>query len=169
MINQSRGDVSINISSIGRDQMGIIAAEVRNATITIGGQPTPADKEPTLDEFKQLLADIQNEIAEITAKQELLQKVDPSAPFTSQGAEQSIKTVADAIKPDMEKTEAESMQKSLTTARSLLTGILDGAKTVAQKADEVGQAVEPIAEKLAPLVEKLGVAAFWVGKLWLMS
>ena len=56
----------------------IAGRDVTNATITIGGQPTPAAKEPTVDELKQLLAEIQGELAEITAQQEALKEV-PSA------------------------------------------------------------------------------------------
>ena len=57
----------------------------------------------------------------------------------------------------------------LAEATGLLSGILDGAKTVAQKSVEVAEAVKPLAEKLEPLVEKVGVAALWVAKLWLMG
>ncbi len=67
----------------------------------------------------------------------------------------------------MEATEAESVQKSLSEATTLLSGILDGARTVAQKADGVVSAVKPLAEKLEPLVEKIGVAALWAARLWL--
>jgi len=147
----------------------IAGRDVKNATITIGGQPTPADKEPTLDEFKQLLAEIQQELAEVVAQQDALKQVSSATPFTAQGAEQAVKDVAKKVeaKPEMKPEEAKSAQKSLGEATTLLGGILDGAKTMAQKAGEVGKAVKPIAEKLAPLVEKLGVAAFWVAKLWL--
>jgi len=148
----------------------IAGRDVTNATITIGGQPTPADKEPTVTELQQLLAEIQQELAEITVQRDALKEISPAAPFTAQGAEQSVKDVAKKVEetPEIKPEEAKSMQESLTEATTLLSGILDGAKTVAQKAGEVGSAVEPIAEKLGPLVEKVGVAAFWVAKLWLL-
>ena len=53
------------------------------------------------------------------------------------------------------------------TAAGTLNGILDEAKSVAEKATAVGRAAKPIAEALAPVVEKLAVAALWVGRLWL--
>jgi len=170
MAKKSEKSIKIDIGGIGGDMQGVIAAgDVKDVTITIGGQPTPADKEPTLDEFRQLLADIQQEIAEIAKQQELLAEVDPSAPFTAQGAEQSVESVAEKVKPEMGADEAESVQNSLTTALNLLNGILDGAKMVAKKTDEVGQAVMPIVERLEPLVKKLGVAAIWAAKLWLVD
>ena len=147
----------------------IAGRDVRNATITLGGQPTPADKEPTVDELKQLLAEIQQELAAVTAQQPALKEVSAAAPFTAQGAEQSVKEAAEKVKSEIKPDEARSLQKSLEEATNLLSGILAGAKTVAQRAGEVGRAVKPLAEKLEPLVEKVGVAAFWVARLWLQS
>lgn len=137
-------------------------------TITLGGQPVSTDKEPTVAELEQLLAEIRQGLAEVTAQQEALKEVSPAAPFTAQGAEQSVKDAADKVKeqPEMEPEEAKSVQESLTEATNLLSGILDGAKTVAKKTGDVVVAVRPLAEKLEPLVEKLGVAAFWVARLW---
>jgi len=149
----------------------IAGRDVTNATITMGGQPTPADKEPTVAELQQLLAEIQQGLAEIIAQQDVLKEISSAAPFTAQGAEQSVKDVAKEVEETAEvgPEEAKSMQESLTEATTLLSGILDGAKTAAEKAVEVGKAVQPIADKLAPLVEKVAVAAFWVAKLWLMG
>ena len=137
-------------------------------TITIGGQPVSVDKEPTVAELKQLLAEIRQGLAEVTAQREALKEVSPAAPFTAQGAEQSVKDAAEKVEeqPEMEPEEAKSVQESLTEATNLLSGILDGAKTVAKKAGEVVSAVRPLAEKLEPLVGKLGVAALWVARLW---
>jgi len=62
---------------------------------------------------------------------------------------------------------AKSVQKGLTEATTLLSSILEGARTVVEKAGEVSNAVQPIVERLEPLVERVGVAALWVAKLWL--
>jgi hypothetical protein len=164
---ESLSEVHIGNVSGGIHGSIIAGRDVSNATISLGGQPTPADKEPTLDELKQLLAEIQGELAELTAQQEALKEVSSAAPFTAQGAEQSVKDAAEKIEPEMEPEAAKSVQQSLTEATTLLSGILDGAKAVAEKAGEVGRAVKPIAEKLEPLVEKVGVAALWAAKLWL--
>jgi hypothetical protein len=164
---ESLSEVHIGNVSGGIHGSIIAGRDVSNATITLGGQPTPADKQPTLEEFQQLLADIQAELAEVTAQQEALKEVSSAAPFTAQGAEQSVKDAAEKVEPEMEPEAAKSVQQSLTEATTLLSGILDGAKTVAEKAGEVGRAVKPIAEKLEPLVEKVGVAALWAAKLWL--
>jgi len=147
----------------------IAGRDVKDVTITVGGQQTPADKEPTVEELKQLLADVQQELAEVLAQKEALQQVSAAAPFTAQGAEATVKDAAEKVGEEVEKEEAESLQKSLADASTLLNGILDGAKSAAEKATEVGTAVKPIADKLAPVVEKLAVASFWVGKLWLGS
>jgi hypothetical protein len=63
--------------------------------------------------------------------------------------------------------EAQSTHTRWTEATSLLSSVLDGAKTLAQKTGEVASAVKPLAKKLGLLVEKVAVAALWVGKLWL--
>ncbi len=158
------GDVSGGIHS------SIIAGrDVTNATTTIGGQPTPADKKPTIDEFKQLLVEVKQELAYITAQQEALKQISSAAPFTAQGAEASVKEAAAKVEGEMKQEQAESVQKSLTEATTLLSGILDGAKTVAEKTVEAGRAVKPIAEKLEPLVEKLSMAALWAARLWLQG
>jgi hypothetical protein len=171
MASQEESLSEVHIGNVTGGIHGSIIAgrDVKNATITVGGQATPADKEPTLDELKQLLAEIQAELAEVTAQQEALKEVSSAAPFTAQGAEQSVKDAAEKIEPEMEPEAAKSVQQSLAEATTLLSRILDGAKTVAQKAGEVGRAVKPMAEKLEPLVEKVGVAALWVAKLWLQG
>ncbi len=173
MTNKGDSLSEVKIGNIGGGIHGSIIAgrDVSNATITLGGQPTQAGKAPTVDELKQLLAEIQQELAAVAAQKEALQQISPATPFTAQGAEASLKEAAARVEGEeaVEPEQAESAQKSLTEAATLLGGILDGAKTVAEKAVEVGQAVKPIADKLEPLLEKIGVAALWVGKLWLMG
>lgn len=171
MTNKSESLSEVTIGDVSGGIHGTIIAgrDVSNATITIGGQPTPADKEPTVAELQQLLAEIQRELAKITARQDLLKEISSATPFTAQGAEQSVKDAAEKVEPEMQPEEAQSVQKSLTEATTLLSGILDGAKTVAQKASEIGSSVKPLAEQLEPLVEKVGVAALWVAKLWLLG
>jgi len=166
--DKQSGGVTIGDVTGGIHGSIIAGRNVRNATINVGGEQVPADKEPTVDELKQLLTEIKQELAEITTQQDALKEISSAAPFTAQGAEQSVKDVAEKIESEMSPQEAKSVQKSLTEATNLLSGILDGAKTVTQKTVEVGKAAQPIAEKLAPLVEKVAVAAFWVGRLWLM-
>lgn len=169
MAPDESGGVTIGNVSGGIHGSIIAGRDVSHATITLGGQPTPADKQPTAAELKQLLAEIQQELAKVTTQKEALQQVSTAAPFTAQGAEASLKEAAAKVEGEVKPEQAQSVQKSLTEATSLLGGILDGAKTVAEKAGEVGQAVKPLADTLAPLVEKLAVAAMWVGKLWLMG
>lgn len=165
------GGVTIGDVTGGIHGSIIAGRDVSNATITIGGQPSPADKEPTVAELKQLLTEIQGELAEITAQGEVLKGISPAAPLTAQGAEQNVKEAAQKIeeKPELEPDEAKSVQERLTEATKLLGSILDGARMVAQKAVDAGKAMQPIVEKLAPLVERVGVAAFWVSKVWLLK
>ncbi|MDX1522489.1 MAG: toll/interleukin-1 receptor domain-containing protein, partial [Anaerolineae bacterium] len=159
----------VRIGSVGGDIKGSIisAGDVSHVTITLGGQPTPADKAPTPDDLKQLLAEIRQELAEVLAQKEALEQVSAAAPFAAQGAEATLKAAAEQAGEQVEPETAKSMQQSLSEASTLLNGILDSATAAAEKATEAGQAVKPIADKLAPLVEKLGVAAVWVGRLWL--
>ena len=149
----------------------IAGRDVKNATISLGGEPVPADKEPTVDELKQLLTEIQEGLAEVTAQQEALKAVSEATPHIAQGAEQAVKDAADTVvgKEEIEPEDAKSVQESLKEATGLLGGILDGAKSVAEKTEGVFNAVQPLTEKLAPLVEKAGVAALWVAKFWLFK
>jgi hypothetical protein len=163
------GGVRIGNITGGIHSSIIAGRDVSNSTITLGGPSTPADKEPSLDELKQLLAEIQAELAGITAQKEALQTVSTAALFTAQGAQASVQQAADQLKAEIEKEQAASVQHCLIEATNLLSGILDGAKTVAEKAGEVSQVVKPLAEMLASLVEKLGVAAIWIARLWLQS
>ncbi|MFQ5578220.1 MAG: hypothetical protein ACE5G8_14650 [Anaerolineae bacterium] len=165
--NDPSSSVSIGNVSGGIHGSIIAGRDVKDVTITLGGQPTPADKEPSVDELKQLLAEIQDELAAVMAEKETLQQISVATPFTAQGAEQSVNQAAEQVEAELEPEAAQSVQKSLGEATSLLGNILDGAKMVAEKAGAVGEAVKPIAEKLAPLVEKVAVAALWAGKLWL--
>jgi hypothetical protein len=144
----------------------IAGRDVTHATVTIGGQPTPADKFPTFDEFKQLLTEIHEELETTASQQDALKAVSPAAPYTTQGAVQSVKDVVEKVKPKMQPEEVTSVQKRLTETTSFLTSLLDGAKELAEKAGEFGTAARPIVERLEPLVEKVAVAALWVAKLW---
>jgi hypothetical protein len=140
--------------------------DVKGATITLGGQQMSADKEPTVEEFQQLLSEIRKELAELAAQRDALKEVSPAAPSIAQGAEASIEEVAarteepSGLKPE----EAKSVQESLTEATGLLNNIL----AAAEKAVEVGKSVKPFVKQLTPLAEKVGIAAFWAAKLWLL-
>ena len=163
---QSTGVTIGNVS--GGIQGSIIAGrDVKNATVTIGGQPVPADKEPTVPELKQLLAEIQRELADMSTEKEAFKALSPVTPFAVQGAEATVKDAAEKVERDMKPESARSVQKGLLEATSLLGGVLDGARVVAEKAGAVVSAGMPIAEKLGPLVDKVATAAWWVAKLWL--
>jgi ABC-type transporter Mla subunit MlaD len=170
--NDKQAGVTIGDVTGGIHGSIIAGRDVKNATITLGGERVPADKDPTVDELKQLLAEIQEGLAEIAAQQDTLAQVSAAAPYTARGAQQAIseatQTVGEGV-PELEPEEAESVQERLKEATSLLGTILDGAKTVAKKTGEVVSAVQPLAEKLEPLLEKIGVAALWVAKLWLLK
>lgn len=165
--DKQTGGVTIGNVQGGISESIIAGHDVSGATITLGGQPTPADKQPTVDELRQLLAEIQRELAGLAAQKDALKEISPATPFTAQGAEQSVRDAAEKIKPEIEPDKAQAVQKSLTEATSLLETILDGAKRAAEKAGEVGKAVQPVVERLGPLVERVGVAALWVARLWL--
>jgi len=171
MPNNPEPQSSVHIGNVTGGITGSIIAgrDVSHATITLGGQPTPASKEPAVDDLKQLLAEIHTELADLMTQQETLQQISPAAPFTAQGAEQTVKAMTEILdKSAVQKPQdAQSLHTHLTQTMSLLSSILDGARTLAQKAGDVASAVTPLAEQLGPLVEKVAVAALWVGKLWL--
>lgn len=173
MMNERESSGGVNIGDVTGGIHGSIIAgrDLRNATITLGSEQVPADREPTIDELRQLLAEIKEGLAEITAQKDTLEQVSPAAPYTAQGAEEAVKVAAETVEQtaEMEPEEARSVQESLKEATGLLNGILDGAKSVAEKMGDVVIAVQPLAGKLEPLVEKVGVAALWVAKLWLLQ
>jgi hypothetical protein len=170
MSNKDQSNVSFQI---GGDVTGgitgniIAGRDATSGTISIGGQEVPVDKEPNFDEFKQLLAELQQEIAEVAGQQETLKEISAAAPFSAQGAEAVVKEVAEEVQPDADPEKAKSVQTKLKEATGTLGTLLDGAKTVAEKTGEVSGATTTLIEKLVPLVKKIGVAAIWVAKLWL--
>src|SRR5262249_1804593 len=133
MPNNPEPQSSVHIGNVTGGITGSIIAgrDVNNATITLGGQPTPASKEPTVDNLKQLLAEIHIELAALLTHQDTLQQISPAAPFTAQGAAQTMKAVTETVdkaaghKPQEE--EAQLLQTHLTQTTSLLSNILDGA------------------------------------------
>jgi hypothetical protein len=171
MSNNPEPHSQVHIGSVTGGIHGSVIAgrDVSHATITLGGQPTAASKEPTVDELKQLLAEVHKELADLMTQQAVLKQVSPAAPFIAQGAEQSVQEARETVdRATGQKPQgAQSIRTRLLEATSLLSSILDGAKTLAQKTGEVASAVKPLAEKLGPLMERVAVAAFWVGKLWL--
>jgi hypothetical protein len=154
---QAGGDVRDNVIA-GHD------VEVQN--LQIGDRSAQEDKAPTLEEFKQLLAEIQADLAEITAREEALKAVSPAAPFSAQGAGQSLKDAAEKVSSEMKPEEVEPVHKRLAEAGAILSGILSGAKNAIEKTAEIAGAVGPLVEKLGPLVEKVGIASLWAARLW---
>lgn len=163
------GGVSIGNVSGGIHSSIIAGRDVSNATISIGDQMVPADKEPSFEEFQQLLVEINKELAELSSKKESLNAISPAAPHLVQGAEASVNEVANKTqdKTELEPEEAKSIEQRLTEATSLLGTILDSAKTVTAKAVDVGKTIGPVIDRVGPLAEKIAVAAFWAAKLWL--
>ena len=165
----SDGDTlsEIKIGDVGGDLSGNIAGRDVNVDQSISGQtPLPLEKEDAANELKELLATIQEQLAEVVAEQNALKEVSSAAPFITQGAEQAVKDSTEEIEADMSVESAQSVQGNLEEATNLLTGILNGAKTVLEKIGEVGHAAKPIAEKLEPLIGNMGKALLLI-KLWL--
>lgn len=73
----TNGSSSVQFGNVtGGITNSIIAGRnITNATITVGGQPVPANKEPTFEELKQLLTEVQQELADIVAQEEALKKI----------------------------------------------------------------------------------------------
>lgn len=165
--NKSSSGVQFGNVTGGLHGNVIVGRDMTNSTITIGGQQVPADKKPTFEELKQLLAEVQQELADIVAQEEALKTISAATPYTAKGAEENLKEVAEKVKPEIDKEEAKTIGKRLEETTGILSKILDGAKNVVQKSVEVGKALEPVTEKLGPLVDKVTVAALWAAKLWL--
>ncbi len=160
-----KGDTTskITVGDIGRDLSGNIAG--RDIIANQMNQPPPADKDKALVELRQLLANIQQQLAEIATQQDVLKEVSPDAPFAIQGTEATVKDTVEKVEAGLESETARSAQTSLTRAAHWLGDILDSVRTVAEKADQVGNAVNPIAQKLMPLLESMG-RVLWLIKFW---
>lgn len=158
----------VNIGNVSGGIRGSIISggDVRDVTINLGGRPTAASKSPSAEEVRQLLAELREELAELAAQKEALEAISPASPSIAQGAERSVEQAATKVSQDPEPTEMKSIQAHLSEAASLLTTILDGARSVAEKAGEAQGAVQPLIERLASLVKKLAVGAMWVARLW---
>ena len=165
--SDSPSEVVIGAVSGGISHSMIAGRDIHNATMTIAGQRVPADKAPTLDDLKQLLADIQGELEDISTQQERLKAISSATPFVVQGVVESVKDAASTVSVTAPPGPhaVQSAQAKLREATTLLTGILDNAKTVAEKTLSTGAAITPLLEKLAPLAEKMAVAAVWAAKL----
>ena len=165
-LDRETGGVRIGNVTGGIHGSIIAGRDVRHATISLGGQNVSADEQPTFDEFKKLLEEIQQELVEVTAQQDTLKEVSVSAPFTAQGAEALVKEAAGEVKPDTKPEEAKSIQEKLTEASALLNRIAEGATKAAEKTGKLSGALNTLVEKIVPLVTKIGVAGMWVYKLW---
>src|SRR5262245_52167869 len=99
MPNNPEPQSSVHIGNVTGGITGSIIAgrDVSTATIPLGEQPTPASKEPAVDDLKQLLAEIHTELADLMTQQETLQQISPAAPFTAQGAEQTVKAMTEIL------------------------------------------------------------------------
>lgn len=166
MVNSE--DSSVHFGNISGDLHGNVIAgrDISNTTVTLGGQQVAADKKPTYEELKQLLTEIQQELAEVVAEEETLKQISAATPYTAKGAEENLKEVAEKVKPEVDKEEAKTIGKRLEETTGILSKILDGAKNVVQKSVAVGEALKPVTDKLGPLVDKMAVVALWAEKLW---
>lgn len=144
----------------------IAGRDVRDVTITLGGRPVAADKEPNLEEFKHLLLDIQIELGKIAADRETLEKVSPSAPLVAEGVRLNVKDVAERVLPSKTTGEVLSIKSRLNEASSMMTTMLEGIQDASHGIEETGKASKPIADLIASLVDKLAIAALWAARLW---
>ena len=62
---ESVSEVHIGNVTGGITNSIIAGRDVTNATITVGGKPVPANRKPTFEELKQLLIEVQQELADI--------------------------------------------------------------------------------------------------------
>ncbi len=140
----------------------LAAPSLLGEVVTIGGKEVPIGKQPELDEFRQLLISVQQELLAITAHQETLKAISAAAPAMLTGVKASITNVVEHTQPEIEPQHAQSIQKSLTEAKGLLSTVLAGAKTAAEESE----ALQDTVEQLEPLVQQTDVLEQWAVKLW---
>jgi hypothetical protein len=162
------GGVSIGNVTGGIHGSSIAGRDVTNTTITTSGTSTRTEQPPTVDQIQQLLTEIQRELVEVTAQRDVLKELSPAAPFLAQGAAESVKDATNAIQPKLDVAQAQSIQQRLHESSSLLSKILDDAKTLAEKAGATASAVQPLVGLLEPVVTKLERTILWVTRLWLV-
>ena len=166
MTNDGDSLSEIKIGNVRGDLSGNVAGRDINIDQSVSAQPLPVEKEDAANELRELLAAIQQQLAEVVAEQNALKEISSAAPLVYQGAEQAIKDASENVDVDMSTETAQSVQENFKEATSLLTGILNGAKTVIEKAGELGSAAKPIADKLEPLIGNMGRALLLL-KLWI--
>ena len=166
MTQNDAGGVHIRNVNGGITNSIIAGGNLTNAAITVGGQNLAVEKKPTLEEFRQLLTEVQQELSGIVAQENALKAISAATPYTAKGAAENLKEVAEKVKPGLDKESAKTIGKRLTDTTGMLSKILDGAKTIVQKSVDVGEALKPVMDQLGPLVDKITVAALWASKLW---
>lgn len=159
------GGVKIGNISGGITGSIIAGRDVTNTTVKSGAHSV--DVEPSLSNLKQLLAEIQREIAEIMANQAALNALSPANRRNVQGAEDNVKEAARKVHLNMAQDEAATVQEYLAEAADLMSGVLDKLNMVAQKASDDTGTVQPLLEKNGPLPDKVRKAAMWAGQLQL--
>jgi hypothetical protein len=171
MMAKKKDSSSVKIGNVkgGIKNANIAGGDINITEIMIDGKPVKVDEEPSIDQFKELLAEIQAEMAKVVLLESELKAIAPGTPTTAKAVEEKIEFASKKAEENLDQDTAENLQDSISDATSWLTNILDGAKRVATKAGEVGEAAKPIVEMLEPIVTNLGVAALWAQKLWMLG
>lgn len=152
---------------IGGITNSIIAGrDIRDVTVTIGGHPVAADKDPEVDDLKQLLLDIQTELNKIAAERDALSAVSPSAALLTEGIKLNVSDAANTVLATTTPDKAPSVEGRLKEAGTMMAILLKAVEGASHGIEETGKALQPLANMIAPLVDKLAVAALWAARLW---
>jgi hypothetical protein len=158
----------VTIGDIHGDIQGSVIAsgDVRDVTITVAGRTVAASKQPDPDEFRQLLFDIHRELSVLTARVDVHQDVLPKVSAAARNAEVTARDVAASMGPELGVAQGARIKKRLSKVAALVGTVLDGTKSVADKAGEAGKSIQTVVEQLHPLLQRVRVAVLWAAKLW---
>lgn len=157
------GGVSIGNVSGGIHGSVIAGRDAKQIINPTSGAATSGETKPTFDKLRQLLTEIQQDLAAVITHRDALDAISPDALDTAQGVDKNIKAVANALQPALTAEQAQLLRQRLDKCSARLGEILADAKTLAEKREPV----QPLSEQLATLIGKIDSAALWIARLWL--
>lgn len=163
---QPQGSGGVQIGSVGGDIKGSIIASgnVSHVQMSLNEQHGPAEPEPTLEAFQQLLTEIRQELTALKAEQEGLKAISSLGPRKVENAQEYIEEAVEVA--GSTEADGETLLEYLEAASDAVGNVLEKAN---KKIETLGGAVKPITEQLEPLLKKLVTAAAWAVKLYMLD
>src|SRR5690349_6783113 len=131
----------VTIGNVGGDIQGsvFVGRDLYENKIEMARHAQAADKQPTIDELKTLLQEVQSALLEI-------RKLRPD--LQADAALNEVSIAAEQIRPEVKAEEAASIQERIKNAATTVGNVLEGVRDVSTKVTQTGSSLKPIAETL---------------------